>query len=425
MTRFIKPGTQDYPDMAELAIKRALADANLSYTHIQQVFCGYVYGDSTCGQRAVYQAGVTGVPIVNVNNNCSTGSSALFLARQAIQAGEADCVLALGFEKMSPGSLVTYFNDRANPLEKHIEAMEKTYPLPAGTPFAPYLFGGGAREHMEKYGTTKSQLAKIAYKNHKHSVNNPYAQFRKEFTLDQIVGSPNVSDPLTKLQCCPTSDGAAAAVLVSHAFAMRHGLSDECVEIVGQAMATDMVSSFSGDKPSPMRVVGYDMTEKAAQIAYAQARITPEQINVAEVHDCFSANELITYEALGLCPVGHAGKWIDENKFTYGGNVVVNPSGGLISKGHPLGATGLAQCAELVWQLRGHAQKRQVKNASYGLQHNLGLGGACVVTIYKKLTARPALNSLNPDPAILEKWESETGTARPFAWENHCKQSKL
>lgn len=422
MTPFVKPGGKDdYPQLASIAIARALADTNVAYSEIGQAFVGYVYGDSTCGQRAVYGAGLTGIPIVNVNNNCSTGSTALFLARQAILSGQADCVLVLGFEKMASGSLGTNFADRTNPLDLHMDAMSKSYPF-AAAPFAAQLFGNGAREHMKTFGTTKEQIAKIAVKNHKHSVNNPYAQFRKEYTLDEIMASPVVYEPLTKLQCCPTSDGAGAAILVSEAFAMSHGLADDCVEIVAQAMATDMQSSFGPGIPSPMNIVGFEMTAKAAGDAFTAAGIAPEQISVAEVHDCFSANELITYEALGLCPIGQAGKYIDANKFTYGGNIVVNPSGGLISKGHPLGATGLAQCAELVWQLRGHAQKRQVKNAVYALQHNLGLGGACVVTLYKKFTPTPAVNSLSSDPVLLEKWEKSgrQPPQRPFAWDGTC-----
>jgi len=422
MTKFVKPGSMgDYPDFAPIAIKRAIADARVSYSQIDQVFCGYVYGDSTCGQRVVYQIGLSGVPIVNVNNNCSTGSSALYLGRQAILSGEADCVLVVGFEKMAKGSLSMAFNDRTNPLDKHIEEMDKsaesspTQAAPA--PFAAQLFGNAGREHMRLFKTSREQIAKIAWKNHKHSVNNPYAQFRNEYSMKEIMESPAVFDPLTKLQCCPTSDGAAAAVLVSESFAIRNGLLDECIEIIGQALATDLPSTFT-DR-SLRKVVGYDMTAEAARRAFKQANIGPHNIHVAEVHDCFSTNELITYEALGFCSEGRAGLEIDRGSFTYGPNskVVVNPSGGLISKGHPLGATGLAQCAELVWQLRGHALKRQVNGAVYGLQHNLGLGGACVVTIYKKLNGNLPSKSLSSDPKILEMWESKgcVVAAKPLA----------
>lgn len=409
MTPFVKPGRSgDYPDFASLAIERALADANVSYSDIQSVVCGYVYGDSTSGQRAVYKVGVSGVPIVNVNNNCSTGSSALYLARQAILAGQAECVLAVGFEKMTPGSLATVFSDRSNPLGPHIDAMEKSFPLEAGVPFAPQLFGNAGREHMNRFGTTADQIAKVAVKNHGHSKNNPYAQFQDEYSLEQVKASPTVHFPLTKLQCCPTSDGAAAAVLVSESFAKARGLLNDCVEIVSMALTTDVSNDTfdTNSRPDPLDIVGYSMTKKAAMMAYRNSGIRPSEVTVAEVHDCFSANELITYEALGFCKEGAAGSCVDKNEFTYGGRVVVNPSGGLISKGHPLGATGLAQCAELVWQLRGHAQKRQVHPIpNYALQHNLGLGGACVISIYRKYNKQSARNAVTSDPHCLIKWE--------------------
>ena len=191
-----------------------------------------------------------------------------------------------------------------------------------------------------------------------------------------------IYEPLTKLQCCPTSDGAGAAILASEAFVKKHGLQDQAVEILGMAMTTDYASSF--DEKSDIKLVGYDMTKKAAQKVYEQSGQGPENVDVVELHDCFSANEMITYEALGLCPEGKAGEFVDSGAQTYGGQVVVNPSGGLISKGHPLGATGLAQCSELNWQLRGQADKRQVDGAKLALQHNLGLGGAAVVTMYRK-----------------------------------------
>jgi acetyl-CoA acetyltransferase len=409
MTPFVKPGHFDYPDLAEVAIERAIADADLHFNDIETVICGYVYGDSTSGQRAVYNVGMTGVPIVNVNNNCSTGSSALYLGRQAILAGQVHCVLVVGFEKMARGSLSTIFSDRANPLMPHIAAMEKSFPPLPGVAFAPQLFGNAGREHMTRYGTTEVQIAKIAEKNHRHSVNNPYAQFRDAYTLEQIMKSPNVYAPLTKLQCCPTSDGAAAAVLVSESFAKARGLLDDCVEIASMSLVTDVSKdTFEGEKPDPLDIVGYSMTRKAALEAFRMADINSNEVNVAEVHDCFSANELITYEALGFCRTGDAGACTDKGDFTYGGRIVVNPSGGLISKGHPLGATGLAQCAELVWQLRGHAQRRQVSPLpKWALQHNLGLGGACVVAVYKKFNQSIPRNSLCSDPSTLSQWEKD------------------
>jgi sterol carrier protein 2 len=383
MTKFEKPGVRDwdYPDMAREAGTRALDDAGIPYAEVEQACVGYCYGDSTCGERAVYTLGLTGIPIYNVNNNCATGSTALFLAKQLVEGGLADCVLALGFEKMEKGSLGIKFTDRTNPMDRHAKQMIEMRGF-AQAPPAPQFFGNAGREHMERYGTKPEHFAKIGWKNHKHSVNNPYSQFQDEYTLEQILAAPMVYEPLTKLQCCPTSDGAAAAILASSDFVRRHGLSGQAVEIAGMAMATDLPSTF--EEKSSIKLVGYDMTRKAAERAYQQSGVGPEQLDVVELHDCFSCNELITYEALGLCPEGGGGEFVDSGAQTYGGKVVVNPSGGLISKGHPLGATGLAQCAELTWQLRGAAGRRQVAGAQHALQHNLGLGGAAVVTVYRK-----------------------------------------
>ncbi|KAK2711542.1 sterol carrier protein 2-like isoform X2 [Artemia franciscana] len=380
MTKFEKPGRRDdidYPDMVNEAVTKALQDCKLPYQAVQQACVGYVYGDSTCGQRALYPLGMTGIPIYNVNNNCSTGSSALYLAKQLVEGGQSDCVLALGFEKMDRGSLTSKFNDRTNPMDKHVEVLADTVGIEAA-PITAQMFGAAGAEHNKKYGTTPEHMAKIAYKNHKHSVNNPYSQFRDEYTLDQIKNSPRVSGPLTKLQCCPTSDGAAAAIVVSEEFVKKHGLQGQAVEILGMQMATDTASTF--EEKSNLKMVGYDMTKLAADRLFAETGYKPSDVEVVELHDCFSANELITYEALGLCPVGKAGELIDSGNNTYGGKYVINPSGGLISKGHPLGATGLAQCAELVWQLRGGADRRQVPGAKVALQR---LGGAAVVALYK------------------------------------------
>jgi len=383
MTKFEKPGSssKDYPQFAKEAGENALKDAGISYDKVQQVAVGYCYGDSTCGERAAYELGLTGIPIYNVNNNCSTGSTALFLAKQLVEGGLADCTMALGFEKMQKGSLGSNFQDRINPMDKHVMAMMKLRQF-APAPPAPQMFGNAGREHMEKYGTTKEHFAKIGHKNHKHSVNNPYSQFQDEYSLDDIKNAAMVYDPLTKLQCCPTSNGSGAAILASEEFVKKHGLQKNAVEIAGMAMATDTASTF--DDKSCIKLVGSDMTKRAAQSVYNQSGLGPENVQVVELHDCFSCNELVTYEALGLCPEGKGGSLIDSGAVTYGGKWVVNPSGGLISKGHPLGATGLAQCAELNWQIRGQAEKRQVKDVKAALQHNLGLGGAAVVTMYRK-----------------------------------------
>ncbi len=383
MTPFRKPGRDetDYPEMVREAGKKALDDAGVAYNAIEQAVVGYVYGDSTCGQRGVYELGLTGIPISNVNNNCSTGSTALFLARQLVQGGLADCVLALGFEKMQPGSLTAQFGDREQPLMRHLVALSELYELTAA-PMAAQMFADAGREHMTKYGTTAEQFARIAEKNHRHSANNPYAQFQTVYSLEEILGSTMIHEPLTKLQCSPTSDGAAAAILASESFVEQHGLADRAIEIVAQEMVTDTTATF--DDRSAISIVGAQMSKLAAQRVYERSGLSIDDVDVIELHDCFSVNELLTYEALGLCAEGEGGSLIDRGDTTYGGRWVVNPSGGLISKGHPLGATGLAQCTELTWQLRGTAEARQVPGASVALQHNIGLGGAAVVTLYKK-----------------------------------------
>lgn len=383
MTKFEKPGRRDdfdYPQMAKESVTKALNDAGLQMSDIKQACVGYVYGDSTSGQRALYEIGMTGIPVYNVNNNCSTGSTALIMAKQLLETGNADCALALGFEKMERGSLTSKFLDRTNPMDKHVQVMAEIAGI-NNTPIAAQMFGNAGKEHMEKYGTKLEHLAKIAYKNHKHSVNNPYSQFQEEYTLEQIMNSPRIFGPLTKLQCCPTSDGSAAAILATEDFVHAHGLEKQAVEIVGMEMVTDFPSTFN-DR-SCMKIVGYDMTKAAAERLFGKTNYKPQDVDVVELHDCFSANELITYEALGLCEPGKAGELIESGNNTYGGQYVINPSGGLISKGHPLGATGLAQCAELCWQLRGMADRRQVPGAKLALQHNIGLGGAVVVGLYR------------------------------------------
>ena len=263
MTKFEKPGSRedwDYPDMARESGTKALEDAGIDYDEVEQAYVGYVYGESTSGQRAVYELGMTGIPIVNVNNNCSTGSTALYLAAQAIRGGLADCTIALGFEKMQPGSLESTYDDRANPMDKHVLAMAEISEVLF--PPAPWMFGAAGREHMKQYGTTAEHFAKIGYKNHKHSVNNPYAQFQEEYTLEDIMGARMIYDPLTKLQCSPTSDGSGAAILASEAFVDKHGLAGQAVEIVGQAMTTDFANSFDG---TCKNLIGYDMNVQAAQ----------------------------------------------------------------------------------------------------------------------------------------------------------------
>lgn len=382
MTKFEKPGARDwdYPDMGVEAATAALADAGIQYAAVEQAFAGYCYGDTTCGQRALYGLGLSGIPIVNVNNACATGSSALYLGKRTIEGGLADCVLAVGFEKMEPGSLGVKFTDRKPPMSRHFGRMKATRGV-GKAPGTAQMFGNAARAHMDRFGTDPRAFAAIAEKNHRHSTKNPNSQFQDEYSLQQILDSPMVWDPLTKLQCCPTSDGGAAVVLASERFVREHELLQQAVEITGMVLNTDTATTFDGDEG---QLVGFDMSRSAAAALYAQSGRGIEDVDVIELHDCFSANELLTYEAIGLCPVGDGGELALSGATTFGGAVVVNPSGGLISKGHPLGATGLAQCAELTWQLRGTAGERQVAGATVALQHNIGLGGACVMAMYEK-----------------------------------------
>lgn len=381
MIPFTKPGASDpYTVMGARAAKLALDDADVDYALVQQAYVGYVYGDSTAGQAAIYGVGLTGIPVFNLNNNCSTGSSALFLARQAVESGVVECAIALGFEQMQPGALKGAYDDRPSPMGRFAEVMTHKQGFVPDAPRAAQFFGGAGRDYMAQHGIRRDTFGRISVKARQHAARNPLAVFRQTLTLDEVMAAPLVFDPLTRFQCCPPTCGAAAAIVCSAEFAKKHGL-DMRVVIAAQAMTTDTPSTFeSGDM---RKLVGYDMTAAAAKQVYEAAGIGPEELDVVELHDCFTANELITYEALGLTPEGTAERFIVEGENTYGGRVVTNPSGGLLSKGHPLGATGLAQCAELVWQLRGQAEQRQVEGARLALQHNLGLGGACVVTLYQ------------------------------------------
>ena len=382
MIPFAKPGANEpYPAMAAEAGRLALADAGIDYSDVQQAYVGYVYGDSTAGQKALYGIGMSGIPIVNVNNNCSTGSTALFLARQAIASGAADCVLALGFEQMNPGALGTVFQDRPSPFEDFDREAEALVGMP-DLPLALRYFGGAGLAHMNKYGTPLEAFAAVRAKASRHAARNPLALLRKELTTEDVMNAPMLwPGVLTRLMACPPTCGAAAAILVSEAYARKHGLRAD-VSIRAQAMTTDRPDSF--DSHDMMNLVGFQMSRAAAHQVYEQAGVGPGDLDVVELHDCFAQNELISYEALGLCAEGGAAAFIKAGDNTYGGKVVTNPSGGLLSKGHPLGATGLAQCYELTHQLRGSADQRQVAGARLALQHNLGLGGACVVTLYEK-----------------------------------------
>jgi acetyl-CoA acyltransferase len=384
MTPFTKPQTTldvDFTTMVKNAATDALNDAGLTIDQVESGYAGYVLGESCSGHWAIYELGMTGMPIYNVNSNCSSGSSAISLARQAIGGGYIDVALTVGFEKMTPTVILPTPSDRTSPLTAYAVAATSVHPLnPMVNPSA-QIWGNAASEHMERYGSRPEHYAMVGEKNHRHAAANPNAQYRDISTLEEVMAAPQVHGPLTRLQCSGVSSGAAAAILMSEAAVDRYGLRDQAVEILGQGLATDTRDSF--DPPSAIMTAGFGMTERAARKAFEESGVGIEDVDVVELHDCFSPNEILTYEGLGMAPVGKGHLLLEEQATTYGGQWVVNPSGGLIGKGHPLGATGIAQCAELSWQLRGAAGERQVDGARTALQHNLGLGGTAAVTIYR------------------------------------------
>jgi sterol carrier protein 2 len=382
MIKFTKPGQQEpYRVMASKAIKLALSDAGINYNLIQQAYASYIYGDSTCGQHALYDVGMTGIPVINVNNNCASGSTALYLARQAVASGAVECALAFGFEEMQPGALGSAWEDREDPFSSMLGALEKVAPDTPQGPVALRTFGQAGTAYIDKYDANPNIFAKVSSKTRSHAIKNPYSLFTKVLSVQEVMDSPSIFPPyLTRFMACPPTCGAAAVVVCSEAFAKKHNVNAD-VEIIGQSMATDLANTWD----NPIDLVGAKMTAKAAKEVYEQAGISPQDVDVVELHDCFTPNEVISYEGLGLCPEGGAEKFICDGDNTHGGQIVVNPSGGLMSKGHPIGATGLAQCTELVWHLRGDAGDRQVQGARVALQHNIGLGGAAVVTMYRKV----------------------------------------
>ena len=385
MTPFKKPKeSESYLVMAEAAIRSALKDAGLEYSDIQQGYAGYVMGDSTCGQAAAYRVGLSGIPIFNVNNNCASGSTALYLARQAVESGAVECALAFGFEQMPAGAIENVFADRIPPLQRFLDAARE-YPgledAPKNLPMVGLLFGAQYMELKNRYGYSPETFAKITVKARQHAANNPLSIFREQVTVEDVLSSPPIFDGLTKLMACPPSCGSAAAILCSEKFAREKGL-DSSIKIVAQSMTSDFDSTF--DSGSALKLLGSDLAAETAKQVYNESGVGPDEVGVVELHDCFACNEIATYEALGLVEEGGSEKFINDGDNTYGGKIVVCPSGGLLSKGHPLGATGLAQCTELTMQLRGQAGKRQVDGVRTALQHNGGLGSAMIVTMYQR-----------------------------------------
>lgn len=385
MIPFKKPGkSESYDVMGAQAARAALDDAGIDYNQVQQAYASYVYGDSCSGQAALYNVGINGVPIVNVNNNCSSGSTAFALAAQAVRGGQVDCAIAVGFEQMVPGALDFIFPDRINPIHRHngaVAALMHYSDEERELPPAIQLFGAQVDALKERYGVSDEALARVAVKARRHAAASPYAIFRDPISEVDVLDSPQIFRGLRKLYACPPSCGAAAVIVCSDTFANKHDIRAD-VRLVGQGWRSDRQEYFDSD--NPLDVIFRGVSKETAQLAYESAGIGPEDIDVVELHDCFTSNEIITYAALGLCRDEDMQQFVMDDQNTYGGRYVVNPSGGLLSKGHPLGATGLAQITELVWQLRGEAGSRQVEGARTALQHNGGLGSAGFVHIFQK-----------------------------------------
>lgn len=341
----------------------AMKDGGVQWKDINAAYCSHVLMGVTVGQSILMPLGPTGIPIFNVDNGCAGGTTAMILARQAIDAGIYNTVLIVGIQKMGKGVLGPEIPDmpEADQLQREMGLLS-----------LPSKYAMIARRHMEEYGTTIEQLAQVSVKNHRNGVLNPYSQHQKEFSLEEVINSRMISDPLTLYQCAPTGDGVAAVVLCAEDVAPRY-TSKPLVKMAGAALCSQV---YVQDDPT-----GIDaFTVKAANEAYEMAGCGPEDLDVIELHDCFSIAEICHYENLGLCPKGEGGRLLDEGTTEIGGRVPVNTSGGLLSRGDPTGATGLAQIVEIVWQLRGEADKRQVPNAKVGLTHNL-TGLVCSVQI--------------------------------------------
>lgn len=348
-------------DLGRVAALNALKDVGVNWKDVQAAYCGSVYQGTASGHKVIAQIGHTGIPVVNVENACSSGSSAFRLAWQAIGHGIYDVAIAIGFEKLGRGMIRSTAFDDAQRTMGHAVLMG--------------IYALRARKHMLEHGTTAAQLAKVSVKNHKNGCLNPYAHYQEECSLEEVLNSRMVCDPVTLLMCAPTSDGAAAAVLCAKSVASRYGPKKQ-VSVAASVLNIEPYSSLL--HPTP------DIMEITAKEAYEMAGIGPEDLSVVEGYDASAVGEFLSYEALGLCPKGMAGPFSESGATEIGGKIPVSPSGGLLARGHPLGATGLAQIAELVWQLRGEAGKRQVAGAKVGMSHTMGSGGNCLMTILKR-----------------------------------------
>ena len=369
MIKFGRFDGETPPSLAAQATLLALDDCGLGIADMQAVYSGNC-GETMVGQRMLQLIGQTSVPVVNVTNACATGATAFREAYIAIKAGMCDVALAVGSEKMERGMLVR--KNRAG------EAVPSEGLAGSGT--MPAVFAEMGQEHARKYGTTPEQFAQVSVKNHFHSTLNPKAMYQRETPLDEVMESEMIAYPNTKLMCSVNVDGSAAAILCSEKKARELGMTDRAVRVCASALASDPYSERNFVMPDVSTV-----TRIAAKSAYESAGLGPDDIDLIELHDCFATAELVHYENLGLCPDGEGGAFLDSGATTLGGKIPVNVSGGLLSKGHPLGATGIANIYEIVTHLRGAAKARQVEGARIGMTHVVGLGSACAVHVLEKV----------------------------------------
>ncbi|MCP5056168.1 MAG: thiolase family protein [bacterium] len=371
MIKFGRFPERSVPDLGAEAALMALDDCGLKIQDMQALYCGNLgQANAMVGQRVLQQIGQTGIPVVNCANACATGATAFREAWMSIKAGVYDVVLAVGVEQMGRGLLGGSGAGKGIPKEGLL-----------GSGTMPAVFAEAGQEHARKYGTTFEQFAKVSVKNHHHSTLNPKAMYQIETPLETVMNAEMIAYPNTKLMCSVNVDGSAAAVLCSEKKAKELGLMGRAVKVAASVLTSDPWQERDLVMPDVNTC-----TRKAAATAYEMAGIGPEDVNLVELHDCFATAEILHYENLGLCKDGEAGRMIDEGESALGGRVPVNVSGGLLSKGHPLGATGIANIYEVSTHLRGEAGKRQVEGASVGLTHVIGLGSACALHVLEKVS---------------------------------------
>ncbi|SPF81515.1 thiolase family protein [Pseudoprimorskyibacter insulae] len=357
-----------YSGLAVPAVLTALKSAGIAPKDVQSVACGHAFGGMLTAQRIVKEVGIGTVPMVNVDNACSGGATALSLGTRDILEGRAEVVLVIGVDKL------TQFGGGTLPLVAEDPEVQQGMVMPA-------VYGMRARRFLHDRNETPATLAEVSVKARRHGKANPFAQFREDTTVEAVLASRPIADPLTLLQCCPTGDGAAAVVLVSDAYRKKLGAAG--VRIAASILHAGQATSGFRNMLHP------DISYHSAHDAYEQAGFGPEDLDLAELHDAFTIAELVYYEALGFCPEGEAGIFLKSGRSTYGGDLVVNPSGGLLAKGHPVGCSGVAQAVEVFWHLTGQAGARQVPDAKRALTHVTGGGiagmdhGACTVHLFE------------------------------------------